>query len=303
MAVRTVKPAEFFDYINAVALRGKVFLIDHSYGPRVVSQLEKKGYIVMRPDALEDAVFTGSPVAPVVYLFEVDITPAQLRSLIKRFNPLFGCIVILKEGFKDSLLLVDGCAYVSDREFKCTPAVIRSILEGEGISATTAEHNILSELVSASRSEPFVALEQFVNYLKAGGTVSNAAMLTRAESDYNAFGIVDRVLDHRFDEAVSILWNMLESESGNELNVIGALTWFLRKLAALKACNSPITPETASRFGIKYNGHKYVRLASSLSIEQIRDSIEYLADADYCVKTTSENPFSLLCRAVLALKA
>ena len=104
---------------------------------------------------------------------------------------------------------------------------------------------------------------------------------------YNAFAVIDGCLTGDVAKAVNRLRNMFAEDKSAEYTVVGAFAFHFRRMFDAKVLleKGVRTVEIANRFRIWSNKDSFFSQLQKLSLRQLGESLQQLADTDYAIKT------------------
>jgi len=120
---------------------------------------------------------------------------------------------------------------------------------------------------------------------------------------YNAFAVIDKCLAGNAGAAVERLRSMFASDRSTEFTVVGAFAFHFRRMFSAKVLldegNRP--DAIAKKLRIWGNVDGFFAQLRKMSLKQIGDSIQQLAEIDYAIKTGRTKPQVAIEQLVLKL--
>lgn len=108
---------------------------------------------------------------------------------------------------------------------------------------------------------------------------------------FNAFAVIDAVIDGNAGEAIERLRNMFAVDKSAEFAVIGAFAYHFRRMFRAKVLLEQGSPvgEVAKKLRIWSNTDGFFSQLRRLTLKQIGSVLQRLADMDYAIKTGRTN--------------
>ena len=118
-------------------------------------------------------------------------------------------------------------------------------------------------------------------------TSAHIEELVGANRFFNVFSVIDAILEADPGKAVSRLRKMFEDDKSAEYTVVGAFAYQFRKMFQAKAMlNTGVNQyETAKNLAIWGDREGFFRQLAKLTLPQIGNTIQWLAETDYEIKT------------------
>ena len=135
--------------------------------------------------------------------------------------------------------------------------------------------------------------------------ISHIESLVANNRIFNAFAVICAVSAGNTAEAVRKLRKMFAEDRSTEYSVVGAFAYHFRKLfnARVMLDNSMHPSAITKSLNIWYDKDEFIILLKKLSLTQIADVIQRLADIDYSIKTGAANAKIAIEKLVLDLAA
>ena len=122
---------------------------------------------------------------------------------------------------------------------------------------------------------------------------------------YNAFAVIDKCLAGNAGAAVERLRNMFASDRSTEFTVVGAFAYHFRRMFNAKVLlDKGDRPDAiAKKLRIWGNTDNFFAQLRKMSLKQIGDRIQQLAEIDYAIKTGRTKPQVAIEQLVLKFSA
>jgi DNA polymerase-3 subunit delta len=122
---------------------------------------------------------------------------------------------------------------------------------------------------------------------------------------YNAFAVIDKCLAGNAGAAVERLRNMFASDRSTEFKVVGAFAFHFRRMFNAKVLfDKGVRPDAiVKRLRIWGNKDSFFTQLRKMSLKQIGDGIQQLAEIDYAIKTGRTKPQVAIEQLVLKFSA
>jgi len=134
-------------------------------------------------------------------------------------------------------------------------------------------------------------------------TVSHIESLIGHNRLFNAFAVIDACLAGDVAKAVDRLRNMFAEDKSTEYTVVGAFAFHFRRMfnakVMLEECVRPA--EITNRLRIWSNKDGFFLQVRKLSLKQLGENLQRLADMDYAIKTGRTKPQVAIEQLVLKL--
>ena len=136
-------------------------------------------------------------------------------------------------------------------------------------------------------------------------TVEHVEKLIGHNRLYNAFGVIDTCLAGNAGAAVERFRNMFASDRSTEFTVVGAFAYHFRRMFNAKVLlDKGVRPDAiVKRLRIWGNKDGFFAQLRKMSLKQIGDGIQQLAEIDYAIKTGRTKPQVAIEQLVLKLSA
>lgn len=136
-------------------------------------------------------------------------------------------------------------------------------------------------------------------------TVEHIEKLIGHNRLYNAFAVIDKCLAGNAGAAVERLRSMFASDRSTEFTVVGAFAFHFRRMFNARVLlDEGVRPDViAKKLRIWGNVDGFFTQLRKMSLKQIGDSIQQLAEIDYAIKTGRTKPQVAIERLVLKLSA
>jgi DNA polymerase-3 subunit delta len=120
---------------------------------------------------------------------------------------------------------------------------------------------------------------------------------------YNAFAVIDKCLAGNAGAAVERLRNMFASDRSTEFTVVGAFAFHFRRMFNARVLlDKGVRPDAiAKKLQIWGNKDGFFAQLRKMSLKQIGDGIQQLAEIDYAIKTGRTKPQVAIEQLVLQL--
>ena len=136
-------------------------------------------------------------------------------------------------------------------------------------------------------------------------TIEHVEKLIGHNRLYNAFAVIDTCLAGDAGAAVERLRNMFASDRSTEFTVVGAFAYHFRRMFNAKVLlDKGVRPDAiVKRLRIWGNKDGFFSQLHKMSLKQIGDGIQQLAEIDYAIKTGQTKPQVAIEQLVLKLSA
>ena len=134
-------------------------------------------------------------------------------------------------------------------------------------------------------------------------TVEHVEKLIGHNRLYNAFAVIDTCVAGDAGRAVERLRNMFASDKSAEYTVVGAFAYHFRRMFNAKVLlNQGLnTVEIAKRLNIWGNKDSFFAQLRKMTLKQIGDILQHLAETDYTIKTGKTTPEVAIEQLILKL--
>jgi DNA polymerase III subunit delta len=166
---------------------------------------------------------------------------------------------------------------------------------------------LLVELAGDDLTRLYTEIDKLATYAANEKTITTAHVesLVGYNRLFNAFAIIDCCLQRKPGPAIEHLRKMFEDDKNAEYTTVGAFAFHFRKLFnAKKMMQEGLNEyEIAGKARIFYNKEAQFALLKRLSLKQIGDQIQQLAETDYAIKRGQAQPRIAIEQFVLKMAA
>jgi len=166
---------------------------------------------------------------------------------------------------------------------------------------------LLVELAGDDLTRLYTEIDKLATYAANEKTITTAHVesLVGYNRLFNAFAIIDACLQRKPGPAIEHLRKMFEDDKNAEYTTVGAFAFHFRKLFnAKKMMQEGLNEyEIAGKARIFYNKEEQFALLRRLSLKQIGDQIQQLAETDYAIKRGQAQPRIAIEQLVLRMAA
>jgi DNA polymerase-3 subunit delta len=136
-------------------------------------------------------------------------------------------------------------------------------------------------------------------------TTEHVELLIGHNRLFNAFGVIDAVADGDVGEAISRLRGMFAADKSAEYTAVGAFAFHFRRMFSAKVLlEEGVRPkQVADKLRIWSNKDRFFGQLQTMSLKQIGDVLEQLAEMDYAIKTGRTRTEVAIEQLVLRLSA
>ena len=227
-------------------------------------------------------------------------TAAAIKGGLKSFleNPISTSILVIvnekpHEAFKkfDSVCTVlckTAETSVVARWIKATVSAA-GVKISDGISTEIAEY-CLSDMTRVKNET-----EKLIAYAGENGEIDENAveLLVYRDTEYKIYEMTDYIAKRKFDDAISVINDMLRKGDTHGRIIAGVYNYFRRLLFVAISDKSPA--ETGALLGIKeFAVKKAQQQAKAFNVRALKNTVDRLADADYMVKSGKANADDLM---------
>lgn len=162
---------------------------------------------------------------------------------------------------------------------------------GKNLSAEAA--GLLIELAGDSLGRLYGEVDKLALFANDDKniTVKHIESLIGNNRLFNAFNVIDSILAGDAVDAVERLRNMFETDRSTEYTVVGAFAFHFRKLFGAKALleKGVSSFEVTRKMNVWGNTNGFFAQVRKMTLKQIGDNIQRLAEIDYEIKTGRAN--------------
>jgi DNA polymerase-3 subunit delta len=176
---------------------------------------------------------------------------------------------------------------------------------GKGLDYRTA--GLLIELAGENLTRLYTEIDKLATYAAAEKAITTAHVesLIGRNREFDAFEVIESCLQRKTGPAIERLRKMLAEDKSAEYTTIGAFAFHIRRLFTAKkmldeGCSQY---DVAGKARIFYNKEAHFALLKRLSLRQIGDQIQRLAETDYAIKRGLAQPRIAIEQFVLQLAA
>jgi DNA polymerase-3 subunit delta len=175
----------------------------------------------------------------------------------------------------------------------------------KGLDNRTA--GLLIELAGDNLTRLYTEIDKLATYAateKAITTVHVESLIGR-NREFDAFEVIESCLQRKTGPAIERLRKMFAEDKSAEYTTIGAFAYHIRRLFTAKkmldeGCSQY---DVAGKARIFYNKEAHFALLKRLTLKQIGDQIQRLAETDYAIKRGQAQPRIAIEQFVLQLAA
>ena len=230
-----------------------------------------------------------SPCSTGILVMTVKSWPKNTR-LAKKL-PAIGTLVEVKSP-KDGELIRRIIDYARDAHSK-------------GLDYRTA--GLLIDLAGDNLTRLYTEIDKLATYAAAEKAITTAHVesLIGRNREFDAFEVIESCLQRKTGPAIERLRKMFAEDKSAEYTTIGAFAYHIRRLFTAKkmldeGCSQY---DVAGKARIFYNKEAHFALLKRLSLKQIGDQIQRLAETDYAIKRGQAQPRIAIEQFVLQLAA
>jgi DNA polymerase-3 subunit delta len=254
---------------------------------RIVALRNADKFISNNREALER--YFDAPCPTGILVMTVSTWPSNTR-LAKKL-PDIGTLVEVKAPKDDELIrrLID---YARDAHSK-------------GLDYRTV--GLLVELAGDNLTRLYTEIDKLATYAAAEKAITTAHVesLIGRNREFDAFEVIESCLQRKTGPAIERLRKMFAEDKSAEYTTIGAFAYHIRRLFTAKkmldeGCSQY---DVAGKARIFYNKEAHFALLKRLTLKQIGDQIQRLAETDYAIKRGQAQPRIAIEQFVLQLAA
>ena len=136
-------------------------------------------------------------------------------------------------------------------------------------------------------------------------TASHVELLIGHNRLFNAFAVIDAIMDGNLAEAVERLRRMFAEDKDSEYRIVGAFAFHFRKMFNAKVLleKGLRYDEIAKRIQLRSNWDRFFAHVRKVSLKQIGGYLQKLAEIDHAIKTGWTKPQVAMEQLVLGLVA
>ena len=175
----------------------------------------------------------------------------------------------------------------------------------KGLDNRTA--GLLIELAGDNLTRLYTEIDKLATYAAAEKAITTAHVesLIGRNREFDAFEVIESCLQRKTGPAIERLRKMFAEDKSAEYTTIGAFAYHIRRLFTAKkmldeGCSQY---DVAGKARIFYNKEAHFALLKRLSLKQIGDQIQRLAETDYAIKRGQAQPRIAIEQFVLQLAA
>jgi DNA polymerase-3 subunit delta len=175
----------------------------------------------------------------------------------------------------------------------------------KGLDNRTA--GLLIELAGENLTRLYTEIDKLATYAAAEKAITTAHVesLIGRNREFDAFEVIESCLQRKTGPAIERLRKMFAEDKSAEYTTIGAFAFHIRRLFTAKkmldeGCSQY---EIAGKARIFYNKEAHFALLKRLSLKQIGDQLQQLAQTDYAIKRGQAQPRIAIEQFVLQLAA
>lgn len=164
---------------------------------------------------------------------------------------------------------------------------------------------LLIELAGENLTRLYTEIDKLATYAANEKTITTAHVesLIGRNREFDAFEVIESCLQRKIGPAIERLRKMFAEDKSAEYTTIGAFAYHIRRLFTAKkmldeGCSQY---EVAGKARIFYNKEAHFALLKRLTLRQIGDQIQRLAETDYAIKRGQAQPRIAIEQFVLQL--
>ncbi len=164
---------------------------------------------------------------------------------------------------------------------------------------------LLIELAGENLTRLYTEIDKLATYAAAEKAITTAHVesLIGRNREFDAFEVIESCLQRKTGPAIERLRKMFAEDKSAEYTTIGAFAFHIRRLFTAKkmldeGCSQY---DVAGKARIFYNKEAHFALLKRLSLKQIGDQIQRLAEIDYAIKRGQAQPRIAIEQFVLQL--
>ncbi len=254
---------------------------------RVVVLKDADKFVSANREALE--TYFDNPCATGILILTV--SSWQKSTKLAKKLPEVGSLIEVKppKGREIPRRLIDYAQEAHNKRLEYGAAQLLVELAGDDITRLYTEIDKLATYAGDEKSIKTTHVEALVGYNRM----------------YNAFGVIDACLGKKPAEAVERLRKMFSEDKNAEFTTVGALAYHFRNLFTAKklieeGCSQY---EAAGKARIFYNKDAQLALLRRLTLRQLGDQLQQLAETDYAIKRGLAQPRVAIEQLVLKMAA
>jgi DNA polymerase-3 subunit delta len=175
----------------------------------------------------------------------------------------------------------------------------------KGLDNRTA--GLLIELAGDNLTRLYTEIDKLATYAAAEKAITTAHVesLIGRNREFDAFEVIESCLQRKTGPAIERLRKMFAEDKSAEYTTIGAFAFHIRRMfTAKKMLMDGLSQyEVAGKARIFYNKEAHFALLKRLTLKQIGDQIQRLAETDYAIKRGQAQPRIAIEQFVLQLAA
>ena len=175
----------------------------------------------------------------------------------------------------------------------------------KGLDYRTA--GLLIELAGDNLTRLYTEIDKLATYAanEKAITTAHVESLIGRNREFDAFEVIESCLQRKIGPAIERLRKMFAEDKSAEYTTIGAFAYHIRRLFTAKkmldeGCSQY---EVAGKARIFYNKEAHFALLKRLTLRQIGDQLQQLAETDYAIKRGQAQPRIAIEQFVLQLAA
>ena len=164
---------------------------------------------------------------------------------------------------------------------------------------------LLIELAGENLTRLYTEIDKLATYAATENTITTAHVesLIGRNREFDAFEVIESCLQRKIGPAIERLRKMFAEDKSAEYTTIGAFAYHIRRLFTAKkmldeGCSQY---DVAGKARIFYNKEAHFALLKRLTLKQIGDQIQRLAETDYAIKRGQAQPRIAIEQFVLQL--
>ena len=175
----------------------------------------------------------------------------------------------------------------------------------KGLDNRTAE--LLIELAGDNLTRLYTEIDKLATYAATENTITTAHVesLIGRNREFDAFEVIESCLQRKTGPAIERLRKMFAEDKSAEYTTIGAFAFHIRRMFAAKKLllEGHSQYDVAGKLRIWNNKESLFAQLKRLSLKQIGDQIQQLAETDYAIKRGQAQPRIAIEQFVLQLAA
>lgn len=155
-----------------------------------------------------------------------------------------------------------------------------------GVEVTGETSTKVAEYCLCDMNKVAIETEKLISYAGQGEAItdSDIDLLVSRDTEYKIYELTDKISKKRFDDAMSIINDMIGKGDSPQGIIVSAYNYFRRLLHC--AISDKSATEIAKCFGVKeYAVSKMTAQAKTFKMRSLKKAVDILADADYEIKS------------------